>query len=48
MFGGNWRAYFGITPECEDAQPGHTKGVWLFYAAIAVCGLAAWYGASHT
>lgn len=48
MFGGNWREYFGVTQETEDEQPGHARGVWLFYFVIAVCGVAAWYGATHT
>ncbi len=42
----NWRKWFeymGVTEECEEEQPGHTRGLILFYAALIASGLYALY-----
>lgn len=43
----SWREYFGITPELEIAQPGHTFGCLVFYATLAACFGALIYGMVH-
>jgi hypothetical protein len=40
--------YLGISPELEIAQPGHTRGLWLFYAVVTACFVALVYGMVHT
>ncbi len=39
----SWREHFGFEPGCEQAQPGHTRGLWLFYIVVGACfGALAW------
>lgn len=39
----SWREYFGITAEIEAVQPGHTRGLVIFYVVMGLCfGFLAW------
>jgi hypothetical protein len=39
-----WRDAMGIHPDCERAQPGHTRGLIWFYIVDAVCAALLIYG----
>ena len=43
----SWKRFFGITPEAEEAQPGHTLGVILLGAVSVACMAAYVYARFH-